>query len=440
MIQGYITEYIFHLKDQMTIKKFLSALNSLPQINIEKNQMIYADNGDTFLFEIKKQYNPKSLKAFFILKTYLRESEDIDNEDVDNIEIDRYTSIEEIDFTGKDDYNERFDTFKKLQNVINNQIKTLPNIKKIECIRDDYSFILLKKSYPLVYEIENRLRKLIVQLMYFKAEEKWIITEMPPSIKIPENRKESHILGSDFTHLSNMLFEKMSKDNNQALYAAIQANKEYSKLKELMPKSNWDKYFSPLIRSFDEEKLKQLLEKLKKYRNDVAHNKIQIDYEFYEELTFDSEKLLRQISNAVTLLDQEVDETLKKYVIETLQKKQNIPYKKFFEKFTLLEQSAFNNYKDVVNNIGVTEGFIKKLRDHIQQRDETLLKEECIKEMNSIANFREKLILEQETYTKKQVENKIHLIDNIINKIAICPEISSNVIEDDLEESLISIE
>lgn len=436
---GYITEYIVHLAEDVSKMKFLNDLTSLDKIDREDSNIISYEGYEFYIY-LQKIYNTKSNKSYLIVKTYLQEDIDENNEIE---EIDRLSKINEIDFRDKPKYKDKFKYFLKLQGIIKNLFreKQMGYIEKnkIECIRDDYSFILLKKSYPIIYEIENLMRKLIVKLMYSHANENWQKNEIPTNIKISSDREEQHILGSDFSHLSDMLFTPIEMNSNQQLYDFIrqikcQDNIDCKELKRLVPKSNWDKYFSDLIINKDDEKLKKLLENLRIIRNMVAHNRVQVEYKFYEKLVEYSDEIIEMILNAISSLDTVIQKNAEENAIKKLFNNKNIPYKKFLKYYCVMEYRLYQKYQSEFIGEKIPKNFILKLKNKLEDEMDTDI---FLKDITDVMYFRNNLVYEniEPKPTTREVKKQIKEIRKIIKNIDSLPKIEENN-DDDIDDNI----
>lgn len=154
----------------------------------------------------------------------------------------------------------------------------------IQIIWDGVSFEWSKELYPLIYEVENSMRKLISKFMLTKLGIGWHKSSVPKdvekSIKQP-NYKPSHgiLYEVDFIQLSNFLFDQYTLKDLTKLPAILTGviengiNDEKKKeIKDYIPLSNWDRYFSELV-DCESEELRKKWEKLYEIRCKVAHNK-----------------------------------------------------------------------------------------------------------------------------------------------------------------------
>lgn len=164
---------------------------------------------------------------------------------------------------------------------------------------DDVSVYYSHKAYPLINEIENLMRKLIFKFMFTNVGMDWLEAAAPKDFresvqkKVDKNKVkdiiENSLYEADFIHLASMLFKEYPTVNLNELIRKIKKAKkssdiDFKDLEELVPKSNWDKYFAAHI---ELDGLKEKWEKLYELRNKIAHNKpIHVgDYEHIVQLT-----------------------------------------------------------------------------------------------------------------------------------------------------------
>ncbi len=150
-----------------------------------------------------------------------------------------------------------------------------------EILWDGIGFFYAVQAYPLVYEIENLIRKLITKFMLKTIGRDWTKKYISQDIKNTLRKSESKtsnvnfLYNVDFKQLENFLFEKFSNEDKGQLYKLIESGKcEIGELKKFLPESNWNRLFSKLMTETLEEKLKENLSKLYELRCKVAHNNI----------------------------------------------------------------------------------------------------------------------------------------------------------------------
>ncbi|HFK1717449.1 TPA: hypothetical protein ACGXP1_005222 [Bacillus cereus] len=194
----------------------------------------------------------------------------------------------------------------------------LSNIKEIiyktgnapQILWDDISFYYSKEAYPLIFEVENLMRKLITKFMLTNVGMAWtkenIPTEVKDSVKGPKNETPDFLYKTDFIQLEKFLFKKYSPKPIEKLFENIKNAKNEGDLKldELrlfVPNSNWEKYFSNLV-DCEGEYLSKRWERLYDLRNKVAHNRGLIRKDYEEIVTF-SKDIKEKLYKAIESLD-----------------------------------------------------------------------------------------------------------------------------------------
>ncbi|PFM29843.1 HEPN domain-containing protein [Bacillus cereus] len=251
----------------------------------------------------------------------------------------------------------------------------LSNIKEIiyktgnapQILWDDISFYYSKEAYPLIFEVENLMRKLITKFMLTNVGMAWakenIPAEVKDSVKGSKDETPDFLYKTDFIQLEKFLFKKYSTKSVEKLFEKIKkANNESElKLDELMlfvPSSNWEKYFSDLV-DCEGEYLSKRWEKLYDLRNKVAHNRGLIRKD-YEEIVTLSEDIREKLYKAIESLDK---------ITLTRSQKEEIAestshigvFGDFLTNYDLL-MKALNDYVEILKNPGYKFDSIKDKR------------------------------------------------------------------------------
>ncbi len=146
----------------------------------------------------------------------------------------------------------------------------------LSVIWDEVSQYYCKEGYPIVNNVENLLRKLIYQFMIQKVGGSWTRKTMPENLKKSMSKRvgqfENCLYEADFIQLMDFLFKPYSIEcpNYDDMIKLIHESDNLEKLKNIAPRSNWDKYFSSVV-NFNN--LQEEWNKLYELRNKVAHNK-----------------------------------------------------------------------------------------------------------------------------------------------------------------------
>ena len=277
----------------------------------------------------------------------------------------------DIDFNDSREY----EILLKLRNILKKRfINEFKNIKF--CIlKDEIAKQQLQNSYPIIFEVENSMRELIVKLMNFKGKQNWFNKEVPDKImqSIKQDRKDLGVYSLDFSHLSSFLFERNETSKVGELISNLEkiencTQEDLIKIKELIPKSNWEKYFNKIelignskILSYEE--VKNSLEELESYRNSVAHNNLYIDNEFHEKLKKVADEILSWINLALDSIEKEGQKYSNNKIIEKLSKNE----KEFLSKIDSLIKEIINKYHE--SGFEITENqIIEKLNEFEEKK------------------------------------------------------------------------
>ncbi|MEJ8673431.1 HEPN domain-containing protein [Chromobacterium amazonense] len=181
-----------------------------------------------------------------------------------------------------DDEN-RIDEFSELCDRIKSIAERIsPGSTAVNTLWDGVGRLYAEKSYPIINEVENLMRKLITKFMLITVGMNWSKDAINPELfkKIEKFEDEEPYLNDlyklDFIHLSHVLFEKKRdisiEELDRLLAKTSFSEEEKEKILKYIPRSNWEKYFSSLIEEKDHS-LEKKWELLYKLRNKVAHNR-----------------------------------------------------------------------------------------------------------------------------------------------------------------------
>ncbi|WP_375562944.1 Swt1 family HEPN domain-containing protein [Bernardetia sp. OM2101] len=171
---------------------------------------------------------------------------------------------------------------------IDNLIELLRSVKSVfsimttspQVLYDGISQYYAEKTYPIIYHIENLVRKLITKFMLVNVDINWTNEKVPDDVRSSinvENKDTTYLHNVDFIQLKNFLFsEKYSVSKDKLIKKIKEINKssdiDLEELKNLIPTSNWDRYFSKEI-NISKEKLVKKWTDLYDLRCKIAHNK-----------------------------------------------------------------------------------------------------------------------------------------------------------------------
>tara|TARA_R110001583_G_scaffold195306_1_gene371598 strand:+ start:1163 stop:2386 length:1224 start_codon:yes stop_codon:yes gene_type:complete len=230
--------------------------------------------------------------------------------------------------------------------------------KPPEILWDDLSSELANKAYPVIHEIENMMRKLITKFMLTTIGLAWtkdaVPKEVSESIKTKNsNTSQNYLYEADFIQLSNFLFKEYSTANSRKLVEKLGVitdinELELTELKELVPQSNWERYFSPIV-DCKSEYLQTRWEKLYELRCMVAHNKF-LGADNYDEICRVTKEVKDKLTQAIENLDKvHVSEEQKEDVAENIASSMNSLYGEFIRSWNMVQELLMQLYSISLN-------------------------------------------------------------------------------------------
>ncbi|WON82720.1 HEPN domain-containing protein [Chromobacterium haemolyticum] len=234
-----------------------------------------------------------------------------------------------------------------------------------ETVWDEISTDLCIKAYPLIHHTENLLRKLITKFMLANIGVGWqkeaIPQEVVDSIKSKSSdRSQNYLYELDFIQLSNLLFKEYSTGDSRKFIEAIAIASEITELnlkelKEIVPRSNWERYFAPIV-NCDSNYLKKRWEKLYEFRCKVAHNRFLTPSELTEVQTFTAD-VNEKFQEALDNLDKvQVTEDQKEEVAINIAATTNNNFAAFLSRWEKLNRTLRN-----LDNLIAQDDEIEKL-------------------------------------------------------------------------------
>lgn len=301
-----------------SIESFKSLLNINSKISLSESIIEFNDSLFEYSLELKKL-----------------ESQ---NQNIFNLEI----SI---------DNDNSFDSYTKLLRLIREILNKIS--VSINILWDDLSIKYSKEAYPLIHKTENLLRKLITKFMVTNVGLEWTNDNLPKELKegLKNGKKNrashSNILhNSDFIQLGDFLFKPYASKSFDFLLNELKNQKEKNiKTKDLtdyVPKSNWERYFTAIVKCEDQFFSKRW-SKLYELRCLVAHN------------SFFTEKDLKEVIQLTSILDEiilkaiselskvTVPEENKEELVENIAINSSEVYAEFLEKWKELELAVISH-------------------------------------------------------------------------------------------------
>jgi len=411
-----IIEYMVSYEEDISLKSFIDTLNKQLEdkgfkLDLEKASIQESEESIKFSIMKNYHYDKKRKNVFFILEVdYIDE----------NIDANNICKTLRLLFNSE--------KYKNIR-IFQTEIQEL-KMKKVELIEDKFAYCILSKAYPLIYDIENLLRVLIIKTMTLYAKDKWIEKELPKDITIKDDRKNLGIYGLDFSHLTKMFFDRTEdslignvlegllgldlKDKN--------IDKKIEKLQKQVPKSNWKKYFSNIViktdtikeqineykELSDDKVLEKILYDLAKARNKIAHNNFHgIDYDFYLSLELKVNLLKQSIENAIKLIEENFYTEMKLKNQEKLSPNE----KRLIESI----QSLKDKFKKIYD-LREETNLIQYLSNELQNlEDENQEKINYLKDIRYFISLENKILIQIKSIDNEDIDKNISDIDKLLS-------------------------
>lgn len=271
-----------------------------------------------------------------------------------------------------------------------------------ESLWDDISLFYSQKAYPLVHKAENLMRKLITYFMLTTIGKQWSIENLPKSVEdaIERSKRKQYldILHQlDFSHLGDFLFKEYpTKKLVNELFEQLDEVQtvdelDLQELRDFIPRSNWERYFSDVVEYSSGQSLKKKWDQLYELRCKVAHNAIVTrgDFERIEELVAEVNSKLQ---DALDNLDKvHVSEEDREEIAENVVSNINALYGEFIQEWKRFEATLqqINDYFS--DNDGEPRFMMpRQIVRRLQQKE--LVSEELIRETEELSLFRNSLV------------------------------------------------
>ncbi|PKF60440.1 hypothetical protein CW745_15355 [Psychromonas sp. psych-6C06] len=298
-----------------TKQSFKSFLQSDSDIKISGRDLSYKKG--KFKYELQDGENSDSSHKFFHIKLYSDEK---------NIE-----------------------NFSELSRSIKRLLHINP-ANSIQTLWDDVSFYYSNKSYPIVYELENLMRKLITKFMLTTVGLGWTKETIPEELKKSSratkiDTNNNYLYETDFIQLSNFLFDEYRTLDISALIKKIseltEDSVQVSEISDFIPKSNWERYFQESV-DCEGDYLKNRWEKLYKLRCKIAHNNAFGKSDFEQTSKLASE-VKTKLDAAIQALDTiHMTEEDREDLVESVAMNSNVAIGAFIQKWKLLERLSID--------------------------------------------------------------------------------------------------
>ncbi|SBS38052.1 hypothetical protein MSP8886_04373 [Marinomonas spartinae] len=261
--------------------------------------------------------------------------------------------------------------------------------------------------------------------MLRKVGTSWLKESSPETFKVAvekSKRKDApQVYKVDFIHLADFLFKPYSVHNTKSLFDKLDSAESIEslnleQLKEYIPKSNWQRYFSEIV-DCEDSFLDSRWRKLYDLRCLIAHNAIvtKRDHENIKQLV---EEINNSLDKAIKDIDKiSVPADDKEIVAESVMSNINSLYGEFIRTWKRLDTFVLKISK--LTNTHVRERTMPDGRirmypvpRHILFRElkkTSLLQPDLIEQLIYLQNFRNRLMHAEEMFSDSEIESNIHL-------------------------------
>jgi hypothetical protein len=306
---------------------------------------------------------------------------------------------------GFDDKEENIQEFTDLLKAIRSTVHKMH--ARPETLWDDLSLYYSTQAYPYIHNIENQMRKLIAYFMLTNVGKEWVRETTPRDVKEaidkskrkPETRESYEYLDVlyqvDFIHLGDFLFKPYQTKTTEELYTKLKGIKrpdelDLVELKDYMPRSNWDRYFSEIV-AYDGAQFRNKWERLYELRCIVAHNALMRSSEFSDIVNL-SKEVAENLQNALDNLDKiNVPEEEKESVAENVISNLSRYNQEFIELWKTFEEVLDRVEVDLESSAADLQIY-EPLAILRALYDNQLMSEQLFNEGKQLINFRNQLV------------------------------------------------
>lgn len=331
----------------------------------------------------------------------------------------------------KKEWKTEFQEFLKLIRTVLAKVSGQP----VEVLNDDLSSSLCIAAYPVIHNIENKMRKLITKFMLTNIGLGWAKDRTPKevseSIKSSKSKAANFLYEVDFIQLSNFLFNNYASLDSKKIVEKINKAKSIEdlnleELREFVPQSNWDRYFATIV-DCSNEFLEKRWQRLYEIRNKIAHNRLITGDEF-EELKVLVKEVDEKIQTAIDNLDKiHVSNEQKEEVAENVAFNRDEWYAKFLRAWNILLEAlhrvallaASPGDENKIGNGNNWRGMANVIISH------NTLSKGFKKELQEVSTFRNTLVHHTDViFTEESIKERIRILIKLYDELI---EVESNL-------------
>ena len=270
-----------------------------------------------------------------------------------------------------------------------------------ESLWDDVSLFYSQQAYPLIHKTENLMRKLITYFMLTTIGKQWVSENLPKAIEdaIEKSKRKQYIdilHQVDFSHLGDFLFKKYATkkliDELLSQLDEAQSTDELNlqELRDFVPRSNWERYFSEIVEC-DDQYLQSRWNKLYDLRCKVAHNAI-VNKNDFEQIDNLVKEINSKLQKALDNLDKvHVPEESREEVAENAVSNISTLYGEFIQEWKRFEATVQQIYDYFSEDDGKPRNIMpRQLVRQLYQKN--LISKELAQETEDLSIFRNGLV------------------------------------------------
>lgn len=293
----------------------------------------------------------------------------------------------------------------------------------INILWDDISNYYSIQAYPSINRIENLMRKLLTTFMLTNIGVNWTNETLPSEVKSTlkkKNKEENSNLlhETDFIQLAEVLFKSYATQDISNLFKQLKNCMDISelsleKLKEFIPKSNWERYFKTFV-NCEDEYLNKKWTRLYELRCIIAHNNLLSKNDF-EEIYLLVSELEPKIQEAIDSIDKIIiPKEEKEQVIENVVTAIDERNKEFLSIWRDVVDEVRELY--IAKQLGTSEQKVifKKMVVELIEKD--ILSQEFLSEVEPIGIFRDSIIKLQDKIKQEEIDHMTEQIKKFYNK------------------------
>lgn len=278
--------------------------------------------------------------------------------------------------------------------------------RQIIILHDGVGEYYCELGYPVIFKIENLMRKLISKFMAMNVGYDWTSNSTPKEVSESvkgggRKEKTNFLMEVDFIQLSKFLFTSYTNSDFKNFVQSLKTQNnddvvKISDLKNYVSYTNWERYFQDKVK-IGSEYISSRWEKLYDIRCQIAHSRGLSKLEF-DDLILMSSQIQEIIETALNSIDDiHIDQIEREQLAENLTGSADSNFAKFIEKYNvmavLLKEICYfsSSPDDSYNKTQANASNIKMQADYLF-RVKGVLSESLRNNINGLQFFKNTLV------------------------------------------------